>query len=213
MFASSERKQNNYFKSPNNDYPIKVWKIGSIINAIFIGVVPQIALVIADFQRGVTRWQFNQTNLNNFTSEFNDAIFKHRFGNTAFSLICLVFFSIIIALFFYSDKIFVRNGIHCRVFNILFCPCPNSCLIYHPDFESDTKPFESNIETSKTGDDTRHVNSPASRLSLLDDKSRSNTLIYCYSNKGTYKSWIAGNPVKRKENIKLEVYCITIVVM
>ena len=137
----------------NNDYPIKVWKVGSVINAIFIGIIPPIALLISDFQRGITKWEFNQTNFNNFNSEFNDAIFKHILGNTVFSLTCLALFSTIIVLFFFSEYIFVRQGIHCRVLNVLCCPCPNSCIIYHPELEVDSEPFESNIVTSNP----RHI--------------------------------------------------------
>ena len=40
------------------NFKIKVWKLGSIINAIYIIWFPQIFLVMSDVLRGVTTWEF-----------------------------------------------------------------------------------------------------------------------------------------------------------
>ena len=86
-------------------YGIKIWKLGTIINAIYLGCAPQLLLLYMDHRRGVPSWEFssksvNQQKLDN-DFEGNDSIFKHRLGGTLFAVISLVFFLILNISFFY----------------------------------------------------------------------------------------------------------------
>ena len=67
-------------------FKIKVWKVGSLINAIYIIIVPQILLVLSDVLRGVTDWKF--TKVKGFSEAFgygflekDSLILKYPYGN------------------------------------------------------------------------------------------------------------------------------------
>ena len=108
---------------------LKIWKRGTIINAIHIGCIPQLILCITDYYKGVHQWKFG-TNINNeFISvgENNDALFKHPYGNTIFATATATIFLILIILFFGSQSLLKEEGHHCKCLPILCCPCPKPC--------------------------------------------------------------------------------------
>ena len=124
---------------------LKIWKWGSIINAIYIGCLPQCILCFTDYYKGVHQWEFNKNidegsmvhsswrNYGSFAAtgedyENNNSLFKSNYGNTIFGATTATFFLILIVLFFGSGTLFKERGIHCRLFSILFCPCPNDCI-------------------------------------------------------------------------------------
>ena len=126
-------------------YKLKIWKWGSIVNAIYIGFLPQCILCFTDCFKGVHQWEFNKNidegsmvhsswrNYGSFTAtgedyENNNSLFKSNYGNTIFGATTATFFLILIVLFFGSGTLFKERGIHCRLFSILFCPCPNDCI-------------------------------------------------------------------------------------
>ena len=112
-------------------YSIRIWKRGTIINAFYIGCLPQCLLFGMEYYKGVPFWDFVGTTLkNSLIMEGNDALFKHKYGNTIFAAISFVFCFYLILIFFCSDKIIQKCGVNCRVFNVLCCHCPQSCLVY-----------------------------------------------------------------------------------
>ena len=108
---------------------IRIWKLGSIFNAFFIGCLPQIILVFMDYYRGVVKWEFISLALDSeLIFENNDALFKSKYGNSWFAVISGVFFFFLIILIFFTNKIFKNHGIYCKCLSVLFCPCPNNFL-------------------------------------------------------------------------------------
>ena len=81
---------------------LKIWKWGTIINAIYIGCIPQLILCITDYYKGVHQWEFGMNIPGIDDSENNDALFKHPYGNTIFATGTATVFLILITLFFGS---------------------------------------------------------------------------------------------------------------
>ena len=84
--------------NPGNHYNIRIWKVGSVINAIYIGCLPQCILVITDYCKGVHQWKFGIDTDNDDTHD--DALFKHEYGNTIFAATTALLFLLLIAFFF-----------------------------------------------------------------------------------------------------------------
>ena len=108
---------------------LRIWKRGTIFNAIYIGCIPQIILCITDYYKGVHEWEFGKKVEGAISdSENNDALFKFQYGNTIFATTTAIFFLTLITLFFGSSTLFRERGIHCRCLTILCCPCPKPCI-------------------------------------------------------------------------------------
>ena len=85
---------------------MKIWKRGSILNALFIGFIPQVLLIIMDYYRGVSSWNFIGPALHaEYIYENNDALFKNKYGNSMFALISGILCLFLIILTFFNDKI------------------------------------------------------------------------------------------------------------
>ena len=90
---------------------VRIWKLGSFLNAVYIGCLPPIVLIIMDYYRDIVNWDFLGNSLRNEgIYENNDALFKSRWGNTLFAIISGTFFSFLIILTFCTDKILRKNG-------------------------------------------------------------------------------------------------------
>ena len=68
------------------NFKIKVWKLGSLFNAIYLIFIPQTVLVFSDVLRGVTDWKFIavKDTLEAFSQVFlekNSSILNHPYGN------------------------------------------------------------------------------------------------------------------------------------
>ena len=139
-------------------YSIRIWKLGTILNAFYIGCLPQCLLLGMEYYKGVPSWDFVGTKFmrsDRQIMEGNDALFKHRYGNTLFACISFVLCFILILTFFCSDKLFRKCGLHCKVFDILCCPSPQGCLSYNNKIRDSTNDFPMNqfyeIPDYKTG--------------------------------------------------------------
>ena len=89
---------------------IRIWKLGTVLNALFIGCLPQIILLYMEFYRGTVNWDFVGVELSGESLwENNDALFKHRYGNCLFASISgvLYLFLIIFAFKLCSESCFV----------------------------------------------------------------------------------------------------------
>ena len=84
--------------SQQDRYNIRIWRWGSVINAIYIGCLPQCILVISDYCKGVYHWRFGK---NTYTDDsHDDALFKHEYGNTIFAAATASLFLLLIIFFF-----------------------------------------------------------------------------------------------------------------
>ena len=130
---------------------LKIWRWGTIVNAIYIGCVPQCILCFTDYYKGVYDWEFDAsyTNLEDriLIQENNDAILKSNYGNTIFAATTATFFLILIIFFFGSEELHKERGIHLGCLNIPCCPCTEPCInLTGPD----QVPISSTTTTPKT---------------------------------------------------------------
>ena len=116
-------------------YSIRIWKVGTTLNAFFIGCLPQVVLFVMDRYRGVTSWDFLGFALKSeYIWENNDALFKSSYGNSLFAVISFHFFFFLILLTFFTDKIFKRLNVYCKCLCTPFLACPNNCFDINSEF-------------------------------------------------------------------------------
>ena len=183
---------------------LTIWKWGTIINAIYIGCIPQCILCITDYYKGVHDWPFignsvwknNGTfNTQNFKFENNDALFKSEYGNTIFGIISSTLFLGLIILFFGSDTLFKEKGIYCRCLNILCCPCPKPCInVTEPDLEPSSSMDASEPIRTVQNVEEQSVGSNQTQIE-----------IYLYSRSGERKFTLLGKSSGTDNQLKLVV--------
>ena len=89
---------------------IRIWKFGTVINALFIGCLPQIIMLCMEFYRGIISWDFIGTGLRKEgIYENNDALFKNRYGHCMFASISGILYLLLIIFTFSVHKIFPQN--------------------------------------------------------------------------------------------------------
>ena len=107
-----------------NAPPVRVWKLGSIFNSVFIGCLPQILLVIMDQYRQVPTW-YRNTEGQPYPPDSN-ALIKHPHGNTIFSITSLLSYLLLTIIFFAWERIFNKNGFLCKI-------CKTRCTLFPPN--------------------------------------------------------------------------------
>ena len=81
-------------------YRLKIWRFGSVVNALFIGCIPEAMLICSEFYKQTPSWKFVGANHNNIF-ENNDALIKSPYGNIIFaSATMILFFALIVAVFY-----------------------------------------------------------------------------------------------------------------
>ena len=182
---------------------LKIWQLGTIINAIYIGCIPQLILCISDYYRGVHQWEFGRDIDTELIMEIenNDALFKHAYGNTIFATVTATFFLLLIILFFGSQSIFIKRGIHCRCLTILCCPCPNPCIklsASDPDPLTSLTSSNQNIRNEGEGD---KVSTDVAPIGV----DKPHTDVFLYSRGGESKFNILGQSCGMCEQVKAKV--------
>ena len=99
---------------------LKIWKRGTIANAIYIGFVPQCILIISDYVRGAYHWRY-KNKISDDRGVQNDALFKSLYGNIIFAASTAIFFLLLIVIYFNSKSLFKERGVYCTCLTIL-CP-------------------------------------------------------------------------------------------
>ena len=92
---------------------IRIWKFGSIMNALFIGCMPQIFLICFEFYKGTPTWNFiggqykeeNEIQISKSIFEVNDALIKHPYGNIIFGGVTFILNLTLISIFFFTDSL------------------------------------------------------------------------------------------------------------
>ena len=188
-------------KLPNseNRCTIRIWKLGTFINALYIGCLPQVLLLITDFCKGVYSWDFISKDLGDqsepklrmdqsrWISENNDALFKSPYGNSIFAVTSSLFFFLLILTFFCTNLLFKHCGTHCKFLYCICLPCPDPCIYY-----SDPNPPTQSNEI----DQTINVNQPIEEP---------HTEIHLHKNQGYRRKLQVGHPNSSDEHISLQV--------
>ena len=168
--------EGNPDQSGDNSPPIRLWKLGSIVNSIYMGCLPQAALLLLDYYKGVPSWDFNAVYPNAvikniFPKQDNNALLKYSNGNTIFSIATFFFYLLLMTIFFAWDKIFKENGLLCVLFKSIPNPFPNPCC--NPKSE-DSDPSSSNEEEDRGQELELTIREPSSAESIQDSDSVKN---------------------------------------
>lgn len=176
------------FEGSKENKSIKIWKFGSVVNAIYIGCCPQIVLIVMDFYKGIIHWDFIGPIILSpeHIYENNDALFKRNYGNTFFALVSGIGFFVLIMFTFFTDRIFKNKGMYCKCCNILCLPCPQNC--FH--LNNTLNPLESLAPQAEIENDSELQNENSGEISR--DGEDEMTKIYIYSNGNT--RWLSGKP-------------------
>ena len=150
----------NLDERDDNAPPVRVWKLGSIVNSVFIGCLPQALLVAMEQYRQIPTWYRIVYQAIDLILEINsfdsNALIKHPYGSTVFGISSLLLYLFLITIFFAWDKIFKDDGCLSKLCKPIFCsPCPNPC--HKP------KPEESDPAIANNQEDPEQVNQPVIR--------------------------------------------------
>ena len=129
-----------------NQPPLRLWKLGSILNSIFMGCLPQALLIILDLYKGVPSWNFNAVNSDGVSIQDNNALLRYRYGNIVFSIATFFFYRFLMKIFFGWDRIFKEDGLLCTFCKSMPNPCSNHCC--NPQ-SKDSDPSTSNDEGNR----------------------------------------------------------------
>ena len=94
-----------------NHFKVKIHRIGSIMNAIYIIFIPQVMLIISDVWRGIIDWEFTSSDNkwrdanSNKDLETNSGLTKHPLGNILFAIAAIVCNAVVLMLL-------IRNSNH-----------------------------------------------------------------------------------------------------
>ena len=140
----------------DNQPPIRVWKLGSILNSVFLGCLPQILLVAMDHHKQVPSWNFK------LDAQDNNALFKYSYGNEIFSISTFLLYLFLTTIFFGWDQIFKNDGMCCRNTRTISLFCSNPC--------SKTQSPESNSLSLNDKEESLHNDDPSTRDFASDEK-------------------------------------------
>ena len=191
------------FEGSKDSDCIRIWKLGTMLNAFFIGCFPQIVLLMMDFYRGVINWDFIGLDLSlEVIYENNNALIKTNYGNIIFAATSGICFFLLIIFTFYTDKIFKNKGMYCKCCYMLCLPCPENCFHLN-NLLPTTLPSEKNSNQMHDESDTALQNLN------FDDTSKDAedivTQIYVY--KHGKITWVCGKPLSA-EKLELDKVCI-----
>ena len=89
---------------------IKVWKRGSVVNAIYIGILPQLILIVSDVARGITSLNLIRTVSTEQSAllgylEVKNSVFNHPYANIIIATtLCMLYVSGILYFFCKGSK-------------------------------------------------------------------------------------------------------------
>ena len=117
--------EGNTNKKDDNEPPVRVWKLGSIFNSVFIGCLPQILLIAMEQYREVPTWYLKA--LSDYNYHDSNALIRYPYGNTVFSIVSFLLYLFLTTIFFSWERMFNENGLLCKFCKTRCIPCPNLC--------------------------------------------------------------------------------------
>ena len=156
-----------------------------------------------DYYRGISSWDFFGIALRTERIyESNDALLKHRYGNSMFAIISGIICLLLIIFTFFTDKIFKNHGIYCKTFTILCLPCPNNCVNLNPKSSpSLSLPIKPNLANDDSHSGSEKLSSDETPMNTNEPS----TQIYVYSKK--IRTYLTGNPLL-EQDIALETVIV-----
>lgn len=147
----------------NNGPPVRVWKLGSILNSFFMGCIPEIMLIALDQYRKVPDWDFEDS------LQDNNALFKYPNGNTIFSIATLSLYLCLTTIFFGWDKLFKDDGKLCTFCKMICRPFRNPCS--SPLSEESDRATANNEETPQN-DHEPAIENPTDNMQGIEIEER-----------------------------------------
>ena len=118
----------------DNEPPVRVWKLGSIVNSVFIGCLPQILLVAMEQYRQVPTY-YRKANDGIFANI--NALIKHPYGNTIFAIASFLLYLFLTTIFFAWNRIFKNDACLSKLSKSICPPCPSP---YHKPQSEESDP-------------------------------------------------------------------------
>ena len=144
--------------------PLRLWKVGSIVNSVFMGCLPQAALIILDYYKGVPSWDFN-ARFNKPPAQDNNSLIKYPYGNTIFAIATFSLYLFLMTIFFAWDKLFKDDGLICTLCKRICPPCRNPCS--KPQSE-EPNPSTAAADENNEEDDEQSVNDQDPEAAIPD---------------------------------------------
>ena len=176
----------NQDQNDGNQPPIRVWKLGSILNSFFIGCLPQILLTISDHYKGVTSWDFEKM-YGDIPMQDNNALLKHPYGNTILSITTFLLYLTLTTIFFAWDELHKKDGLFCTICKAIrqpFSKCYSSPISKEPDSSTankdenperdDKKAIENTSPYGNVQETENYARKKLDRRDCLTDKERGN---------------------------------------
>ena len=160
--------EGNPDRNGHNEPPVRVWKLGSILNSIFMGCIPQIMLIAFDHYRKVPDWNF-ETSLQD-----NNALLKSPTGNFIFSITTLALYLCLTTIFFSWNILFKNDGLLCTLCKTLCRPFSNPCSSPIPE-ESDPSTVNDDEEEENDHEPSMENPSPAGSFQGTENEERENS--------------------------------------
>ena len=114
-----------------NENSIRMWKFGTVLNALVLGCLPQIMLLYMEFYRGTVNWDFVGSDLiKENIYENNGALFKHWYGNCLFASISGIWFLFLIIFTFSANKIVPTHKMCCKRHSKSCSICPQNFILF-----------------------------------------------------------------------------------
>ena len=189
-----------------NKCKIKIWKIGTLLNGFYIGVLPQCILLFSEYYKGVPSWDFVGTALwEKDIWEANDSLIKHPYGNTIFAVATSIFFFVLILLFFGCNCICncICPLIRCCSSSkpCIYSSAPNSDTLISGNLSKETTNIEKNDYNRTSGEETIRV--------YLNPLTETTTHILVQNNIVKKKTWSEEQVAASKENVAPQVCYIS----
>ena len=140
MFEAYKDNSNN---SINHEFQLRVWKKGTLANAIYLGCLPQCDLVAMEYYKGVPSFYFDYDRDDVWW--YDEQLFLHsmQYGGIHFSFLSFMLFSLLIFRMFCTDCIFKNQSKLCKPIHLICLPCPQNCFV-------DTSIDQSELKTHPT---------------------------------------------------------------
>ena len=111
--------EKNFKVKQDGEPEIRIWKLGSILNCIYIGIVPSITLVISDCLRGVVYKDFTPSHdIDKYSNSSFNLLFSFSLANTVFVIVyLLVSIPIMINIFGKINEVSRSKDFECKLEN------------------------------------------------------------------------------------------------
>ena len=156
-------------KHTNDRYELRVWKQGTLMNAIYLGCTPQWVFVAMNYYRQIPFFFFDYGNDDAWwLDESVFGLHNLHLGGIQYAILSSTLFSLLIFRMFCTDVIFKNQSKFCKPIHMICCPCPQNCFT---ETATEQKEKETPGVLAVDNDITHKESSPRSSLQEFSTRS------------------------------------------